>query len=68
MALDDKTQRWLMYAIIAFNVTVILLMIIFSMTRSGGMAGLYFRDFFITLVLACVVGGGVFWASMKLQL
>ena len=68
MAQDDNIQRWVMYTIIAFNVTVILCMIVYSMIRVGGMSGLYFRDFFVTAVLASIVAGGVFWASKKLNL
>lgn len=68
MAQDDNTQRWAMFAIIAFNITVILCMIVYSFKRVGGMAGLHFMDFLVTLVLAAIVGGGVFWASMKLKI
>jgi hypothetical protein len=68
MAQNDNTQRWISFAIIAFNVIVILCMIVFSFIRVGGMAGLYFSDFVLTLVLAILVGGGVFWASKRLNL
>ena len=68
MAQDDNTQRWASFAIIAFNVIVILCMIVFSFIRVGGMAGLSKWDFVLTLVLASIVGGGVFWASKQLKL
>jgi len=68
MALDDKIQRWASYGVIAFNVTVIIMMIIYSFARTGGMAGLHFGDFIISLVLAAISGGVVFLVSMKLQL
>jgi hypothetical protein len=67
MAQDDKTQRWSMVALIAFNVTVILCMIIYIMAR-GGMGGLFFGDFFVALVLGAVVACVAFIAAMKLDL
>jgi len=68
MAQDDNIQRWAMFAVIAFNVTVILCMIVYSFKRVGGMSGFYFMDFVVTLVLACIAAGGVFWASKKLNI
>jgi hypothetical protein len=68
MAQDNNTQRWVMYSIIGFNVTVILFMIIYSFKRVGGMAGLFWTDFATTLILACIVAGGVFWISKKLNI
>lgn len=67
MAQDDNIQRWAMFAIIAFNITVILCMIVYSLIR-GGMSGLNIGDFIVTLVLAIIVGGGVFWGSKKLNI
>ena len=67
MPQDENTQRWAMFAIIGFNVTIILCMIVYSIKREGGMAGLYFSDFIVALVLAGIVAGGVFWTSKKLN-
>jgi uncharacterized membrane protein YcaP (DUF421 family) len=67
MAQDDNIRRWAMYAVIGFNLTVILLMIICSFVR-GGMSALHLIDFIVTIVLALAVGGGVFWGSKNLNL
>jgi hypothetical protein len=68
MPQDDNIRRWAMYSVIAFNVTVILFMIVFSLFRTGGMAGLHFIDFVITLLLAIIAAGATFWGSKTLQL
>jgi hypothetical protein len=68
MPQDDNIRRWAMYSVIAFNVTVIFFMIVFSLFRTGGMSGVHFGDFVITLLLAIIAAVGVFWASMKLRL
>ena len=66
MAQDDNIIRWAMFAIIAFGITGILCEIVLSWKR-GGMLW-HLTDFFIVLVLASIVGGGVFWACKKLNI
>jgi hypothetical protein len=66
MAQDDNIQRWAMFAIIAFCITGIVLEILFSLIRRGFVWHL--TDFIIVLVLAGIVGGGVFWACKKLNI
>jgi hypothetical protein len=66
MAQDDNTQRWTMFAIIAACCTGILFEIIFSLIRGGFIWRSW--DFIVILVLAGIVGGGVFWACSKLNL
>ncbi len=63
---EDKTRRWSIAAILAFNITVILCVIGYVWKR-GGMGGLYFMDFVITIVLATFVACGAFLAAMKLD-
>ena len=66
MAQDDNIQRWAMYTIIAFCITGILCEILFCLIRRGMVWDL--MDFIVILVLASIVGGGVFWACKKLNL
>jgi hypothetical protein len=66
MAQDDNIQLWTMYAIIAFCITGILCEILFRFIRGGFVW--HFMDFIIILVLASIVGGGVFWACKKLNI
>jgi hypothetical protein len=66
MAQDDNIQRWTMYAIIAFCITGILCEILFRFIRGGFVW--HFMDFIIILVLASIVGGGVFWVCKKLNI
>jgi len=66
MAQDDNIQGWTMYAIIAFCITGILCEILFSLIRRGFLWHLW--DFIVILVLASIVGGGVFWACKKLKI
>ncbi|MGA2797948.1 MAG: hypothetical protein ABSE63_10235 [Thermoguttaceae bacterium] len=66
MAQDDNIQRWTMFAIIGFCITGILCEILFCLIRRGFLW--HFKDFVIILVLASIVGGGVFWACKKLNI
>ncbi len=66
MAQDDNIQRWTMYAIIAFCITGVLCEILFRLIRRGFVWHL--MDFIVILVLASIVGGGVFWACKKLNI
>jgi branched-subunit amino acid transport protein len=66
MLQDENMRRWIMYAIIAFGITGVFFEIIFFLIR-GGMIW-RFMDFVLVIILAAIVGGGVFWASKKLQL
>ena len=56
---DDKAGRHAKIAVIAFNVTIIFCMIVFSWLR-GGMTYLHFFDFFWAVVLAALAAGGAF--------
>jgi len=67
MAQDDNIQRWLMYALLGFGITGILCEIVFALIRKGFLWN-WPKDFIIVFILAAIVGGGVFWASMKLKL
>ena len=66
MAQDDKTRRWSMIAIIAFNFMVLLCMIIYIYKR-GGMGGLYFMDFIVTIVLATFAAAAAYVVSMMMD-
>ena len=55
-----------MFAIIAFCITGILCEILFCLIRRGFLW--HFKDFVIIIVLAGIVGGGVFWACKKLNI
>ncbi|MGD0382734.1 MAG: hypothetical protein ABSA77_04365 [Thermoguttaceae bacterium] len=67
MAQDDNIQRWTMYAIIAFGITGILCEIIFALIRRG-ILWKWPSDFIIIIILASIVGGGVFWVCKKLNI
>lgn len=67
MPQDENTQRRAMFAIIGFNVTIILCMIVYSFKREGGASGLYLLDFIVAIVLASLVAGGVFWIAKKMN-
>ena len=64
---DDKSSRHGMYAIIAFNLTIIFCMMVFAWLR-GGMTYLHFFDFVGGFVLATAAAGGVFGAANVLDL
>jgi hypothetical protein len=66
MAQDDNIVRWAMFALIAFGMTGILCEFVLFLKR-GGMLW-HFGDFVIVLLLASIVGGGVFWACKKLNI
>ena len=66
MAQEDKTRTWCMIALMAFNITIILCMVGYIFKR-GGMGGLYFMDFVVTIVLATFVACGAFIAAMMLD-
>jgi cytosine/uracil/thiamine/allantoin permease len=66
MAQQDKTRKWSMIALIAFNITVILCMIGYVLGR-GGLGGLYFMDFVVAIVLATFVACGAFIVAMMLD-
>ena len=55
-----------MIALMAFNITIILCMVGYIFKR-GGMGGLYFMDFVVTIVLATFVACGAFIAAMMLD-
>jgi hypothetical protein len=67
MAQDDNVRRWSMYALIGFGATGILCEIIFALMRRG-ILWKWPSDFFIILILAGIVGGGVYWTAKKLNL
>jgi hypothetical protein len=68
MSNDDNTQLYAKFAIIAFNITVLLCIIIYSMKRVGGITGFFVSDFIVTIVLASIVASGVFVVAKKLNL
>jgi hypothetical protein len=63
---DDKAGRHAKIAVIAFNVTIIFLMIVFAWLR-GGMTYLHFFDFIGAVVLAALAAGGAYGAATVLD-
>jgi hypothetical protein len=64
---DEKIKRRGMFAVIGFNLTVILCMIVFVILR-GGLVRLGLWDFVITVFLGLVMAAGTFGAASKLDL
>ena len=64
---DEQTKRYTMFAIIGFNVVVILMMLIFMFAR-GGMSFVGFFDFVLAIFLGVAGAAGVFFAAMRLNL
>lgn len=56
---DEKTRRWLKFAVVAFNVTIIVCMIVLSILR-GGMSFLGGWDFVGAVFLALLAGAVAF--------
>jgi uncharacterized membrane protein YcaP (DUF421 family) len=64
---DEQVKRYTMFAVIGFNVVVILMMLIFMFMRGGMMyVGLF--DFIIAICLGTAAAGGIFVAAQKLGL
>ena len=53
---DNKSSRHGTFAVVGFNVMVILCMFLFAWLR-GGMANLHFIDFVGAILLATIAGG-----------
>jgi hypothetical protein len=64
---DEKIKRHGMFAVIGFNLTVILCVIFFVSYR-GGLAALGLGDFVITIFVALVVAAATFGVTTKLDL
>ncbi len=64
---EEDVKRRLMFGLIAFNVIVVLGMIGFVVLR-GGMGGLGFGDFVLTILAGLVVGGATFGAATAMKL
>jgi hypothetical protein len=62
----EKQKRHAMLAVIGFNVTVILSVIVLVMLQGGRLAALGILDFAVVIVLAMIAAGATYWiASQK---
>ncbi len=64
---DERVRRRIMFAVIAFNIAVVVCMIAF-VTLRGGMGLLGLVDFFVTLLAAAIVGAGTFFVATSMKL
>lgn len=64
---EEEVKRRLMFGVIAFNVTVVLVMIVLVLLR-GGLGVLGTWDFVLAVLGAAVVGGATFGAATAMKL